>query len=818
MKKQIITITAVAVAVALLFGVYAIFLRDNGIEEVGDPFYTLTESVKTSLAETEGKVKLELFGYDSANTDWEMIYRFAQTVAAAGKHISVETEKSADGDFSGVRISTDNGSIDTDFSVFFKTLYDGTKYAFDGEALICNGIFRLTNKEEQEISLRALEGFDTDGDIVTAGGAPFIFPSIERSGISYLTVSNQHGEYSVYQADKRFYFNSSRAISYDDEMFSLLTTNCRHAVAYGKMEIPEGQSWDNFGLNEKEPKNGFYSLMTTDDKDGNYSIHTVYIGEKSSSGRYYFARYIGGIFKPSGKEDVADTLMHNLSKDLIYFIPADTYDGSIGLPQTDIMKPEIINVIEDTTKVYNIGDIRIDLYKEGINALAKSISYFKHADNLAAADGNAVKVIMDKVSAKADYNSYEGGWTKNLQVFGGFTSSDKSSTHLVAALAKQPKKGDYKVVFGLLRDEAAGAYLPSKVTIHKSYDGINWLSVDGGSVSPTQSDKTVKSYEISFTDETVVKYVRIGFDVPQRAGTYAVFDEIRIYGDGEDLQPLDAVGGTWKLVSPSQYITEGHNYANLDMTNFNDFVQSIATLTGEKVVGFGFSDNGDASASKIKTDVLAKFGLDKPEKHFAFEYQGVVTDLYLSAPNENGNYYAYTTFTGVVNGKDILATTDVIVELSKENAKWLDWTMFQYIDHSPISMYLTDIDQIDVTVDGKEYKFQLGLDEAGGALASVVCDGKNHDVKNFKNFYESMLLIQMQGEYVPNEGDKPEECLRIKIHSDITSPEFVFYRVDSARCSYTVDGVGGYYVRVTDVNKVRDNLAKYLNGEIITRN
>ncbi len=817
MKKQIITIAAVAVAVALLFGVYAIFLRDNGIDEVGDPFYTLTESVKNSLAETDEKVKIQLFGYDSANADWEMIYRFALSVADAGKNISVETDKNADGDFSGVLVSTENGSGEIPFSLFFKTLYDGTVYGFDGESLICNRIFSLTNKEQQEISVRPLEGFDADGDRITAGGAPFIFPSIERSGISYLTISNQHGEYSVYQADNRFYFNTSRAINYNEEMFSLLTTNCRHAVAYGKMDMPEGQSWDDFGLNEKEPENGYYSLMTTDDKDGNYAIHTVYIGKKSSSARYYFARYIGGIFKPSGKEDVADTLMHNLSKDLIYFIPADTFEGSIGLPQADIMSTEIINAIEDTTKVYNIGDIRIDLYKEGVNAVAKSISYFKPASNLAAADGNAIKTITDKVSAKSDYNAYEGGWTKNLSVFAGLTSSDAKATNLVAALAKQPQKGEYKVVFGLLRDEANGALLPAKVTVSKSYDGFNWASVENGSVSPSQSDKTVKNYEISFTDETLVKYVKISFDVPQRVQSYVVMDEIRIYGGGEDLQPMDAVGGTWKLVAPSEYINEGYNYAHLDMTNFNDFIQSIATLKGEKVVGFGFSDNGDLSGDKLKTEVLAKFGLDKPEKHFSFEYQGVVTNLYLSAPNKDGKYNAYTTFTGNVNGKDIVATTDVIVELSKDSAKWLDWGMLQYIDHSPISMYLTDISQIDITVDGKEYKFELGLDETGGALDSVVCDGKNYDVKNFKNFYESMLMIKMQGEYAPNDGEQGEEYLRIKLHSETESTDLVFYRVDAARCSYTINGVGGYYTHVTEINKVRDNLTKYLGGEVITR-
>ena len=121
------------------------------------------------------------------------------------------------------------------------------------------------------------------------------------------------------------------------------------------------------------------------------------------------------------------------------------------------------------------------------------------------------------------------------------------------------------------------------------------------------------------------------------------------------------------------------------------------------------------------------------------------------------------------------------------------------------------------TVDGTEYEFDLGFDEAGGKLASVTCGGKNYDVDSFKNFYESMLVIEMVGEFKPDPSAELKEYLKIEIHSDVKSCEFVFYRIDSSRCYYTVDGVGGYYVLVSDVNVVRNNLQKYLNGEIVTR-
>ena len=64
MKKQIITITCVALAALILFTTYAIFFRDDGIEEVGDPFYTLSDEIKESLAEIEADVEITLKGYD----------------------------------------------------------------------------------------------------------------------------------------------------------------------------------------------------------------------------------------------------------------------------------------------------------------------------------------------------------------------------------------------------------------------------------------------------------------------------------------------------------------------------------------------------------------------------------------------------------------------------------------------------------------------------------------------------------------------------------------------------------------------------------
>lgn len=862
MKKQIIIIASVALAAVILFTSYAIFFKDDGIDEVGDPFYTLTDDVKNALAEIENEVEITLLGYDGDDDGWEMIYLFSQAIAEANDEITVVT---ADGG-SAVRISADSGSKEIAYDDFFKKLYDGTVYAFDGEALIANAIFSCCGKSELEISLRALSGYDTDGDVVTASGAPFVFPSVQRSDIAFLSVNNSHGSYSIYQDEGDFYFGSSRAVGYDDEMFSQVTTNCRYAVAVGKMKIPEGQSWANYGLDDPEKATASYSIMTEPDENGNYFLHTVYIGNLSSTGSYYYARYIGGLFEPSAEtsgagadsgieasdsisdaesSDVSDSetdsdtdetteedgktegeddktanengndrLLQNLSKDIIYFISVSTVDGSICLPETDIMQPTIVNVLTNNEQILTIDNIRIDLYGDNISAIAKKQSDFNPASNLSAIDSSAISTVISDKKSAAEYSSYDGGWVNHIDVFGAFTSSDGKSTHIDAALAKTAPNGEYKIVFGLLRDEAYGAYLPSKITLSKSYDGVNWHDIENGTISVSHTDKTVKKYEFSFTDTTTVKYIRFAFDVPQKAQTYVVFDEIRIYADGDDAQPSSAVGGTWKLTAPKEYISEGMNYSFLDISNFNNFVQTMVALEGERVVACGFSNNGDATS--IDKTVLAEYGLDNPDKHFGFEYQGIVTDIYASKPNEEGKYYLYSTFSGELNGSTVNATTDVIVEVSTATAEWLAWDIVEYLDHSLISIYIVDISRMEISADGKTHIFDLALDSEG-QLGEVKYEGKNYDVTSFKYLYQSIIGIYMQDEYVPVEGEKAEEYFRVKIHTETNSPEIVFYRVSASKCYFTIDGQGSYYCLAEDVNDARDKLTRFINGEIITK-
>ena len=816
MKKQIITVAAVALAAILLFGVYSIFLKDDGIETDKDPFYNIGKDVEEELGKLKDKVKITLNGYDADDENWVMISAFASSLRQANKKISVSESES--GNDRNVTVALKDNEKKIQFDDFFKKLYDGTIYAFDGENLICNAIFSLAGKETKEISLHAMKGYDIDGDMLAQEpvpdknipGRPFVFMPEQRENISFLNIRNSHGEYAIYQENGQFFFSESRLIKYNDEKFSMLTTNCRYPVAVGKMNVPEGKTYKDYKLDKEENAKASYTITTKPDKDGRYFLHTVLIGSLDATGTAYYARYLGGQFEKSGDKDEKDKMIHSLSKDRIYLLPASDMNQSVMAPSTDIMSATLVYGIRDPNETGLLDNIRIDYYKENILSYVRNLSAFNPSENLATKDQTTlIKVLSDKKTA-GEYGSYEGGWLKNTGVFAGCTSSDGKDTYFDAALMKYAKDGKYRINLGLLRDDKQGAVLPYAITLTCSDDGINFYPVEGGVIKPSQDDRTVKRYVLEFTCEKRIKYLRIEFDVPHTKETYVVFDEIRIYASGEDAQPSDSINGVYKMVRPDQFIPDGRNFAYLDFSNFNDFIYSISTLKDNKVVACGISENGDPD--KMDTEKLKKFGLDDPERHYAYEYNGVTTDLYVSKVNEHGNYYVYSVFSGEDQGKELSFCTDAVCEITPKEAPWLTWKFVEMLDHSLISMFITEIKNMEISFGGNDYFFVPTMNEDGD-IEYVTFGDERLNGKSFNYLYRSILKIYMHDEYVLQDDDRPEEYLHIKVHAETRDTEIVFYRINASQCYFTVDGEGSYYALAEDVNIVIENVLKYIKGE-----
>ncbi len=819
MKKQIITIIAVAVLAIALFIGYTI-LKGSDIDTVSDPTYQLNSTEIKALGSIGKNMDIAIVGYNSKNSDWITTGLFLESIKAANEKITISSQSAED--FSGVIVKSGKETVKIPFNDMFLIRYDGARYAYDTSVVI-NAMLKLDGKQELKANPRALNGYDLDGDDVIASGRPYLFPQMERNEISMLVINNEHGQYTIFQEKGAFYFGTSRMIAYDEEMFAQVSTHCRHCLALGKMDMPEGNTWETYGLGGESEPSAIYSIVTAPDKNGEYINHTVIVGNISSSGSYYFARYTGGIYKTPEKEGDEPVMVKEFSKDCIYLLDANTVEGSFMIPQTDLMKPSVMNAISDTNAIYGIDNVHFDFYDLGISATALNVSDHNPGDNLSSGSFNAndaIKIIGDKKYAKKGYSAYEGGWQKNLDVFAGFTSSDKNQTYIDCAIMRVPTQGKYEVKFGLLKATADNAYLPNKVTVTYSTDGVNWHTLENGSVSPAQDDKTVKTYTIAFESDKNIKFIRVIFDIPQTAGNYVVFDEIRVYLDGLDAQPSEAaIGSTWRFISPESYIPAGRNFAHTDTNNFGQFIQSLAVLEGERVVDCGFSKEGDASPALLDKEKLAKYGLAEPARHYSFEYDDVTCDFYISAPTEDGIYYVYSTFSADVEGVHTIVSTDVIVELTVASAPWLAWDFDEFLEHALFSIYTVDCTDVKfaVTENGKksEYDFKV-VPDGNGSIKTILLGEKDFDVTSFRYLYQTILSVQMQDEYKPSQDELAEEWLRIEIKALTDDLELVFYRVSNAKCYFTVNGSGGYYCLSEDVRKVITNLNTYINGGKLT--
>lgn len=785
MKKQIILI-AVVFAVAVAVGITAIIISNNGKtrwEYEDDSFYTLTDEVKALLSDETVKGSLTFGGCNLNNDDMERVYKFMQAFERASEgRISASYTSSGD---KAVTVAVSGGSKKIEYDAFYRRKDDGTPYAFDGENLIAGAICSLTGKDEVNVPLRALKGFDTDGDTVLVDGRPFMYPNITRSDVSSLTVKNSYGTFKVYRetTTQKFFFEGSEYVDYSQDMFSKLIVNATYVLSNGKVEDP--LDFAEYGLTEDKATCTILVVTLTGDS------HKIIIGNKTASGSEYYARYVG--------------------KDHVYRLSASDLEESLLLPATDYFTPLLVYPLTETTDIQKVTSASISFVRDGLTINASQFTLAELSPNAKTfGEITTDELIVDNNFFTGKYS----GW-KDGSVFGAFSTNDGEECFVQLTMTNYALNGDYSVKFGLLRDESSDAYLPKSVGIGFSTDGGQTFTRADATVKPEHNNQECKTYTLSFKADAPVQYIRLYFSM--KKDVYTVIDEIRAYGDGEDCQPADALVGNWKVTEPAEYIPEGKNFIYPDSNNFTTtFLGSLGTLVGDSVVESGLATDVYDS-STINQTMLKKYGLDDPDIIASYVFKGWTSTVYFKRDKEDSTrYYAYSTEDYHDDETDMHMTTGIIAVVTTATAEWLTWDPVDFLDHNLLSMYIDDIHRFTLSFGGQDYAFDLIDTDSDDRIDTVKIDGRTVDTKNFRYLYVSLIGITLKGEYSATD-DPPAEILRVKIDGDTKSPEIVFYRVSATKAYYTVDGQGKYYVLVDRVNTVKRNVGLLLAGESVPR-
>lgn len=773
-KQTVTVVVCLLVAAALLIGGYFIFLHEPATDVEEDPFYLLSAEGKDALEDISGTISFkDKEDVLLADKTASVVYKFAQKVADCGK-IKIKTGTGSE----FCTVSANGNTVSFKKEEFFRFLEDEIPYAFDGENMFVNSFLSLCGKEKIEISLRAMNGYDTDGDVVTTTGKPFMYPSITRSDVSSITVKNKNTSFKVYRESKsssNFFIEGAEGVQLNAEAFSYLVVNATYTCAEGKLANPK--DFSQYGLDG----DGSTAKVTVKTNQGD--THVLIIGDKDSSGAYNYARYEG---KPH-----------------VYLLLASDVESTFAAGGETFLTANLVYSIPDTNAIYSIDKMSMyfrDLDQTLTIRLRRAMSASSNLV-LSNAEADVATLLSDLKRAPAPYSD----WTKQA-AFIGIGSKNEEAIQIAISLNRVAENGKYSIKLPLVRDESKGAYLPEDIKIWIYTDGENFNEVDA--VMPeslsTQKDGSYVIHTISFESEKPIQYVRIDFE-GYDSKKMLVTDEIRVMADKLDANPADAFIGLW-MITTDEFIPENRNYAYVNTTAYVEYLMSVCTLVGDEVVKFGIEEMD-----------LTEYGLGKNEKGegtdpaltIHYVYGGYTMDILLSDPLEDGSRYAASMITTLdSDGEEVKFVNPYIAKVHLETAPWMEWEPLDFVSSSLLYMYIDDVNEMKFTYDGESYNFIIGKDEAGIAQ-SVTCNGKEINMDEFRQFYIKVINVSREGEF--KQGDETgSEMLRINLVSETKTDEIVFYRVTSTKAYYTIDGAGGYYTLTYEVSQLLDKLEEII--------
>ena len=269
-------------------------------------------------------------------------------------------------------------------------------------------------------------------------------------------------------------------------------------------------------------------------------------------------------------------------------------------------------------------------------------------------------------------------------------------------------------------------------------------------------------------------------------------DEITVlitYLDEED-KAAEAAMGSNKMLAPANYTVNDSNYsvALEQLTNF----QGTSTLAYDPT-----------------EEELKEYGLLEPAFSVYYEYQGVQQTIVFSEMNENGNYYAYSLL------------FNLITEVDGHSMEWIDWDLIKWVDEPIFMMNINDVRTITVDSETATRVFDL----EGEAQELVVTErdtGFKPEVKNFRQFYKTLLSVYMQ-DYV---GMTEEEIAALDDSKDLymtltietragVTHVYKVYPYSTRRAYYTVDGKGEFYILRDMATKIITDAEKVMTNEVI---
>lgn len=452
------------------------------------------------------------------------------------------------------------------------------------------------------------------------------------------------------------------------------------------------------------------------------------------------------------------------------------------LNRNSIAKIHIHNSVDDYSFV---RDKSGNFVIEGLEDLPYNEKYFSA---LVSIVGNPLALVK----VDSDDSGYEEYGIKDSDVYWEVTSTDGEV---------------YRMTVGHMTHTGGGYYV--------AYEGRKAVYVLGGDISQalgiTEKGTTLDLTVLKPIEFYVTPVLIAGIDT----NDFYTMDKFTVF-HGDDMFFSTKIVDKEDQVNPDALVENILTYPAPYQTNDNIYyqvLQKVAALGGTSVAKAG------ATEADYKT-----YGLDEPGYMIAFYYKDILYTIVISEKNEDGTYFATSSF-----------NPTIVAVVDGETLSFLEEELLYWISPNPFSYNITGIDKISVSGKDTAYDFYLrhGVDE--NKKATLVVDAQNlltgenktiaaeDKVWDFRSSYRTVLYTRIEDEVPLTEAqideltsDESKLVLTYEYTlSSGTKRTLKFWQYSTRRTLLTIDGEGQYYVYLDRANKILSDFTKVWMGETV---
>lgn len=213
---------------------------------------------------------------------------------------------------------------------------------------------------------------------------------------------------------------------------------------------------------------------------------------------------------------------------------------------------------------------------------------------------------------------------------------------------------------------------------------------------------------------------------------------------------------------------------------------------------FGLTASDFAVIRPEESD-LAEYGLDDPQLVVTADTASGEFTLKIGNKAENGGYYG------------MACDINMIYIFDEASLPWLTKMPLDLTTTIITSHYIYNISNITVTSADTNVSFDLsgtGADDFG-----VSVNGDEVDSDKFKTLYQFMLKAPSEELYFEDVSGEPK--LKIEITAEDGNDTVEFYTLENRRSAIVLNGKTSFTCATAYVDRLIENVGKYLNGEDI---